>query len=708
MEVFIIALSKDQIVVWLATFKRESREQIFMLAIPYGRLKDFSKRLESLYAKKVRGNRLDHLDATFLDATCAPFVLEYTSSVFRISDLAGFGATFPSKANLAQTHAFLHAANFLKEKFMDCQFMIRYDVKSFRSSTINNWLKKNTLNAQLDPIDLEASLELQTATLFAALLAEDCNNQDLDLQIQEMIKKLNANIAMSPKWQSLDRSALYLELFNPKWADLLKPIFKQAPRLMDEGLVEKWLKKQINAEYLKTVLNCLELDEGIDLVLSTSINRLPIEYEKQLEKREQEQYKYDEDEFEHWLELYDQVAKTQIHESVDLGLNKWRQSIEQSMANWIENPCLHRQAKTIYLVAQDEKVAYFCFDSVNYTNQLFEQYQHLDSPEQSNLNKEMLLSRLQNAIVFKTGYLKDLEEVLANYSTQSILPNLYCSLSMYHLVMKIELLHNRFIPCYIVNQQQRSWIHQIKEAIYPHCFEEMNHKKDDLNEINDCDEVIERPNLEEEQTDNQSEKRVHVYPQPTKKWFKPAIYQKIDVEQLKSLAKSNLSFYQIRLVGQALAKGLQPKLLQKVLTHPDWTEEIVMPYLLNSRKQKWLKQKWETEGKMMDSFYLNPTWSVAKLEAISKLVDAGLDEQWLKTNLKGNVTLKQIEQLATIYPYGKLPRHYATIISIPTSVQHWLIEQASQKHPELTKDELDLYLALWNEHLFQEVFELQP
>lgn len=177
---------------------------------------------------------------------------------------------------------------------------------------------------------------------------------------------------------------------------------------------------------------------------------------------------------------------------------------------------------------------------------------------------------------------------------------------------------------------------------------------------------------------------------------------------MKSLAKSNLSFYQIRLVGQALAKGLQPKLLQKVLTHPDWTEEIVMPYLLNSRKQKWLKQKWETEGKMMDSFYLNPTWSVAKLEAISKLVDAGLDEQWLKTNLKGNMTLKQIEQLATIYPYGKLPRHYATIISIPTSVQHWLIEQASQKHPELTKDELDLYLALWNEHLFQEVFELQP
>ena len=43
MEVFIIALSKDQIVVWLATFKRESREQIFMLAIPYGRLKDFSE-----------------------------------------------------------------------------------------------------------------------------------------------------------------------------------------------------------------------------------------------------------------------------------------------------------------------------------------------------------------------------------------------------------------------------------------------------------------------------------------------------------------------------------------------------------------------------------------------------------------------------------------------------------------------------------------
>lgn len=713
---FIIALSKDQIVVWLATFKHDHSEQIFLLATPYGRMKDYSKRLESLYGKKVRGNRLEHLDANGLDSMNAPFVSEYTNSVFRISDLAGFGAAFPLKANFAQTQAFTLAANFLKEKFANCQFMIRYDAKSFRSSTINNWLKKNTLNAKLDPLELETSLELQTASLFAALLIDDHSERFNDPQIQEIIKKLNANIALSPKWQSVDRAALYLELFKPQWKDLLKAIFTKAPQLLDEGLGEKWLKKQIDEEYLKTVIKCLELEDGVDLVLSSSINRLASEYEKHLEMLQQERHKYDLDEFKNWADLYDQAAKTQIHESIDLGSEYWQKAIEQEMAKWIENPNQCCQAKTIYLVAQDEKVAFFTFSSPNYSKQLFEQVLAFEPSEQLNSKQELLIQRLKDSFVFETGYLKNLDEVIAQLSAQTVISNLYCSTSMYHLVMKIELLQNRFVPCYPMDHQQRTWIHQLKDMLYSDCFENMTSAKEES--ITQENVVENEQSLEEtaqanaeliqddEETLNESQEvEVSVWPQPKKKWFKTEIYQKMKDEDLKRLAKSNLSFAQIRLIGQALARGLQPKLFATLLRHPEWIEEIIMPYLFNSRKQKWFDQQKEIEGKPIRSLYFNPKWSVSKLDAIAKLVQDGLDEQWLKTNLRSNMSLGQIEQLATIYPYGKLPRQYAIVMQIPTSVEDWLIKQASQQHPELTKDELDLRLAIWNEHLFQEVFE---
>lgn len=712
---FIIALSKDQIIVWLATSKNEYSQQICLLATPYSRMKDFSKRLESLYAKKVKGNRLDNLDSNLIDCDNAPFVLEYTTSLFRISDLTGFGAVFPLKANFAQTQAFNSAADFLKERFANCQFMIRYDTKNFRSSTINNWLKKSTLNAKLDPITLETSLELQSATLLAALLIDEQMDHFTDPQIHEITQRVKANITMSSRWQKVDTCTLYLALFNPQWADLLKLIFKQAPRLMREGLVEKWLKKQIDVDYLKTVLKCLDLEDGVDLVLTSSMNRLSIEYEKYLEKLKKEQYKYDQDEFMDWIEIHDQVAKTKLHAPIDLGFDQWQQRIEVAMTKWIEHPCQNLQADTIYLVALDEKVALFRFACLNYTKQLFDQYQLLESQEENDSKQELLLQRIQDSIVLETGYLKDLEKVIIDYSAQSILPNLYCSSSMYHLVMKIELMQNRFIPCYVMNHQERTWIHQIKDLIDPLCFEHMEIKKDELGMQERPSEMMPAEDLhqsnlckanQEEQT-KENEERERVWPKASKQWFKTAVYQKIDAEQLQYLAKSNFSFSQIRLVGFALARGLQPKVLKKMFHHPDLIEEIVMPYLFNSQKQKWFKQQSQFAKRPLHSLYFNPNWSLSKLEAIAKLEQSGLNEQWLKTNLKGNMTIAQIERLATIYPYGTLPQQYAMTIPIPTSVEQWLIDQASQNHPNCSKEELHLQLARWNEHLFQEVIDQQ-
>lgn len=711
MEVFIIALSKDQIVVWLATAQNQYTQQIFLFATPYGRMKDFSMRLQAAYAKKVRGNRLEDLNLNALDSSSEPFALEYIANLFRIADLSGFGASFPIKANLAQTQALSDVAKFLKEMFSDCQYIIRYDVKSFRSSMMNNWLKKNTLNAKLDPIVKDASLELQTATLLAGILGEDAiESQE---QYVEVVTKLKSHLAMAPKWKSEDSCQLYLELFDTKYTSLLKQILKKEPRLMFEGLAEKWLKKQIDLAYLEVVLKCLELDGGVDIVLSSSINRLPIEYERLLESIAKTQYTYDLDEFENWVAQYDQVAKTQLHEPIDLGLKTWQKSIEQAMDIWIENPNSAHKSNIVYFIAQDEKYVRFKFESLSYTKQLFEQLHSLNSNENQSQASELLIKRIKSAIEVEEGYLKDLDQTLIHYSAQYVLPDIYCSTAMHRLVMKVELIQNRFIPCYVMDETERIWINQLKEELYPHLFESLTKTKDIQNEMDDLPNEFQEASEEQCKEDEDIQHNTltleskEELPVATAKWFKSDIHKRIDEDSLKLLAKSNLSPSQIRLVGVALAKGLKNKLFIKLLHQPDLIHEVLISYLFNSRKQRWFKQQYEIRGSTLPAFYFQPNLSVSKLEAIANLEQAGCNEHWLKSNLKGNMTLAQIEQLKTIYPYGKLPLQYSKVIQIPTSVKNWMIEQANQKHPQMSEEFLSIQLVNFNEQLLEKVLQEQ-
>lgn len=708
-----MALSKDQIVVWLSAGQSSNTQQNFLLATPYARAKEISNRLQAAYAKKVRGNRLENLNLQWMTELNAPFVTDYTNNLFRISDLAGFGAVFPIKASQAQTQALNEAAKFLKETFPDCQYMIRYDPKSFRSSVINSWLKKNTLNAKLDPIASEASLELQTSMLLGGLIDDFEYEVNSTAEQIEISRKISANISMSPKWTKKDSSALYLDLFDSDLKGLLQPLFHNYPFVMYEGLAEKWLKKRIDEHYLQIVSKCVKLEGGAELVLETSVNRLESEYQKLKKESARQSYTYDLDEIARWCAVHYQYGETTLPVPLGLSPQEWCRRILKNMDQWIADPLSFKQAPVIYLVAHDEKLAIFTFEGIKISQLLFQKYQRLNEQEAAQEKKAHIQSMIEQFMTVQTAELAQLPAYLEKWSGESLLPVLYSSVALKRSIMKYALLQNRFIPCYVMNGLEKTWIHEFRSALYPELFENREKAENtdqapeqsttdiaatDVPAENEQEESIPAVSSDVPQTDEIRSAEPELPPRQL--WFKQNIYQQIDPESLEALAKSNLSFSQIRLVGTALARGLRTKVMMNLIKDPEQIYTALAPYLFSTKIQNWFEDLIK-QGDQISDLYYHPSLTYSQMNRLFQYEQEGIDPYWLRTNLKGNMTLKQMDALKDLYPFGKLPKEYQVYVPLPSTVAGWMLKEAAQNHPHLSSAQLNLQLEIFNELLFE-------
>lgn len=83
----------------------------------------------------------------------------------------------------------------------------------------------------------------------------------------------------------------------------------------------------------------------------------------------------------------------------------------------------------------------------------------------------------------------------------------------------------------------------------------------------------------------------------------------------------------------------------------------------------------------------------------------GIDPDWLKVNLKGNVSLAGIEGLADQYPLGRMPHSWQKVVLVPEPVKTWMLEEAQLEHPQIDPEKLKLSLMAFEQNLFSLLME---
>ncbi|MDE5759028.1 MAG: hypothetical protein K2H85_10525, partial [Allobaculum sp.] len=193
-----MALKKERICVWITQEKRQGQVVFGWLACPLAHQKEVDNRLQSAYSKKVKGNRLKNLDLEEVTSSNLAFCEEYVSTLFRIANLAGFSGLYWPKATQLEQALWTRGAKWLKEQFPNCEFVLYYNPKAVRLSTLKSWLSKNQLHAEL--VIEQSSLWMATI-LFVGQVAALSSQEAVNHSALEMLQaKVKREEAMASRW----------------------------------------------------------------------------------------------------------------------------------------------------------------------------------------------------------------------------------------------------------------------------------------------------------------------------------------------------------------------------------------------------------------------------------------------------------------------------------------------------------------------------
>lgn len=641
-----MALKKDQIIVWMSSQKAGSQNLLFLLACPYSRLKDFDQRLSNAYQHKVKGNRLENLDAMNLDGKNLSFTDTYLAALFRIADIAGFGGMWYAKTPLLEAKVLEQAAAFLKEQYVDCQFIVRYEPRQFRSSTLNTWTRKNQLPSSLEADDME-SLPAQTAHLLSALQQDLQEDSEQHLPLEQLQSRLLQSVSMARKWQIVSAAKTYLELVDGKERKELKKLLAQVPQLISEGVLDKWLKNRLPAHFLTKALALAHTPEGKERLLTLSVSRIDTQYEKILAEVQSAQLPFEEDAFVLWAKEYaDHFLALPGFEAAGLTNSLVEENLKEIVEAWCKNPDPVKAKNSLYLAARDEKLDILVTSSMDILEAAKEQ--------ETVFNPSLLAAKYE-------GLLLELDGLLEKLSVTRPMPKIYAAGNIYRWIRRWSITNNRFLPLQEMDKPQKEILRS---------FAAIQAGADSWKDW------PERP-----------DKPVH--------WFDPRLFLELDEEQLAFLAGTCLNPALTRLMGLAFFNGLDVKKARNYFLYSKGPlYALVRTYIFSTREQHYLDG---ITSPGLRTFLMQPGLSLSQMRTLAGLVEQGIPVSWLEANIKGNMSLAAMNRLAVLYPWKTLPYEWRFFRLLPDELAKWMVEKAQSSHPKLEKEVLLEKLANFNE-----------
>lgn len=647
-----MALTKDQVIVWMSLSRNENQNLFFLLAIPYSRVKDLDQRLQNAYQHKVKGNRLDDLDPELLDEKTLPFAESYLQGFFRIADLAGFGSRWFAKSPILETKVLEQAAGFLKIQFTGCQFVIRYEPKQFRSATLNTWIRKNQLPAILDADSME-TLPARSSRFLGALLEQagrsESGSEKTDA-IRQLCDKLCLQVSMAPKWQIVNPEDVYLAMVPGKEKKNLKKLLAAQPQLIEQGIVDKWMKSKPAPGFFEKAWILAQSPQSKELLPALSASRIENQFEKLKSELEADQKPFPQDDFEAWVSAYSQHF-LQIAPIKQTGLT--HQAIvdvqKGILEEWIEKPKITATCKnSYYLAGIDEKLEILETPVMNVL---------LESSQSDSLFNPVILARKYQ------GLLTDLENFLDVLSWQHPLPRIYASGNVARWIRRWSIENNRFLMLLELDKKQKDLVRN-----YPGAG-------------NDLSLWLEEHSL------------AHFAPV---RWTDPRLMAGLHPDQIAFLASNLLDPAATRLLALAFFNGLDTGKARRCIVYSKGSlYSLVRSYVFSTREQNFLDTVHSPAIRML---LMRPALSLSKIRRLDEMAREGMSIVWLEANLKGNMNLTWLEHLARIYPWNNLPWQWRAFYEMPEGLAQWLLEKSKARNPRTSREALVQSLAGLNEN----------
>ena len=638
-----MALKKDTVLVWVALNSHQNEQTLALMTFPKSRIKELQTRLSQAYSRKVKGNRLEKLDWSTLDESNVTFAREYASNLFRISGLEAFLLSMPGQGSRSEDWGWKRAADWLKETYAGCDFDLIFDPAKIRHAKISSWMKKNQIHGELLREDQEFSLPLQTISLLAFWMEDD-----LDKNLQEPASKIRMQFNLTKGFTRLSATEFLLAGLDKKEKKAAMQAMDSFPDLYFQGTLDRWTKKKLPDQFFTTLNECLELGMDPAQILTSSPNAILTEAQK-LREVSNQKIRKPETEIDQLSMVFTQLAG-HLFKTDRLSAGWMKDRLLETMDNWIEQPEHTHLPKTVwYLLEQESEESETTLIALNtpFLPLALAQGSFDQKPESICLDEE------------------DLVDFLEERTATKPLEGLVVSESLYERIHDWLIRSNRYLPLRRLDFKETELL--AKTAAQP-------------------------------EEDWKPSNRFEVLP-TTQTLFKPEEFCDLSESELDYFASRDLSLWQMRMLAKAFARGLS---LSKVRFVADSHELdlLIGSCMVSGSKRRFLE---EAAGDL--SLYLSRDLSLSKMEALENLVEQGIDPDWLKVNLKGNVSLAGIEGLAGQYPLGRMPHSWQKVVLLPEPVKTWMLEEAQLKHPQIDPEKLKLSLMAFEQNLFSLVME---
>lgn len=699
-----MALKKETVLVWFALQTDKGESACSLMAYPKGRKKELLVRLEQAYAKKVRGNRLEHLDWKNLDEMTAPFVSEYTSTLSRVAGLCALSGAWSEKSSLVRDETLKRAAAFLKEQFSDVQFEIVFDRHQIRQSVLSSWVKKNQLHASLEETDAQTSLLMKSAALFGALLWFDLG------ECAKPVKQtLTRHLSLCRTWLGIDPAAMHDALCAQDIYPYVSKLFEQQPQWRSSGLLEKWLKKGAKAGTMGQILELIGQGADFSFFETLNPNRLERDFQSLLGMLNPAQSLQDLPGLNAWMENASKECAAALFQIAQKGPVSRRDALEQgvsayakddgigkelfsSLFSWLEDPKQYA-AKTcsFYLFQHEQGLVIVQSSSMSIIRTLT---YALDD------DRLPLVERcVEKSVHIQVCERTMLHEVARILATQKRLSRVYADGATRKGLYRILLEHNAWLPVHELDDDTQKMLEQMTES-----------RKPAMNAVCLFDTVVcasDTKDLQEGREEHSTDD-VRFCLMPQTPLLPDDQYENLSKAKKRFLLTLDLPLESMRAAARLLLRGVSMALVKECAQTPGRLESLELGILYPRRDQKQLAHVVEPHEKRY--LIANPTKSSA-LEAVHHLYESKIDPEWISYQLNRTMSSAKILQLENSYPGNRFGRGWIGGLDMSAVLMEKLLEQAVSMHSSVKEEELFDTLCAWLEsapsHIVRKAFANQ-
>lgn len=646
-----VALAKDKILVWIGDTLRNHKRSITMMAYPHGQKKDLELRVHGMASKKVRGARLDYLSFDLLNEQTVPFAFEFVQNLFRIAKLSVWTVCIVDEAPFLEHLALTFLLDGLKEQYPNCEFEFVFDPRFVRRNVLAKWIRKGQLQAHTAETVVQDNLMLQSASFLALI-------ESADLEIQEefgLQSKTQAQYQMAPLWHFASSDSLYLQALDTEQKKQTALLFERVPAVIETGSFDKWIKRGLSQEALAKMNTLYEMGLPEESLLALNPQKIEQHFEVLCEQLSSAHKPFPQESFEQWMEQV-KTALAEVCKVNDLKREQpdWALLTRHQLDAWLEDP----RSKTkpglhLYLFEEEDHIR---MAATAYLPWII----YLEKGQ--DIADELIDTLYEIYDLGPADQVDNLLDRLLPLGAKRILAQPH----LHEILHSQSIVKNRFVALYPLEKQEEVIVKQLPKSARP---------------LPDGDLAKEDP-----------------------LWFSEMINDYLSDPARELLAQKVLEPWQTRLLARSLVRGLSVHSAQDAAEASDRSVAIgklVIPYLFSSKEQKFLehlKQAWEIE------LFARPGNTLSQMRAIERLLDLGLDWSWIRVNLKGNITLQQVRNLARTYPAGRIPHGWNVFVPMPRQLFDWLCEQALSAHTQMSAKEISHSLMLFNEQLLASLF----